>query len=91
MTEVANRQMACESRFSGLSPREDTQLIPYGYPLAFFSQYHFSLNIIFVYNKSSRHLFFSPAIPILFLFSVLSFFLLHSFSVRVLRARDARM
>ena len=39
MTEVANRQMACESRFSGLSPREDTQLIPYGYPLAFFFQY----------------------------------------------------
>ncbi len=36
MTEVANRQMACESRFSGLSPREDTQLIPYGYPLAFY-------------------------------------------------------
>ena len=90
MTEVANRQMACESSLFGLSPREDTQLIPYGYPLAFFSQYHFSLNIIFVYNKSSRHLFFSPAIPILFLFSVFSFFFLHSFSVCVLRARISR-
>ena len=36
MTEVANRQIACESSLFGLSPREDTQLFPYGYPLAFY-------------------------------------------------------
>ena len=42
MTEVANWQTACESSLFGLSPREDTQLFPYGYPLVF-SKYPFFL------------------------------------------------